>query len=112
MAMGNVVLAILAKVAAVGVNHGGSVVIKARQIHFVHRNDNRHVVAFGDLLHRLTVGPSGTRSVRPYQRTFLLGAKVRTVEQFLQTEDLHFLFCRGGDQILVLIDHFLADLIE
>jgi hypothetical protein len=40
----------------------------------------------------------------------LFGAEVGAVEEFLEAEDLDFLFCGVGDQGFVLGHHFLFDL--
>jgi hypothetical protein len=52
---------------------------------------------------RVSVGPSGTRSVKSYQ-CMLLGAEVGPVEKLLQTENLNVFPRRGSDHPLVLRD--------
>src|ERR1700728_5021353 len=52
MAMWNMVLAILSKIASVGVDHGGCVEIHSRHLFFVNRNHNHHAMLRCDLLHQ------------------------------------------------------------
>jgi hypothetical protein len=87
----DVVLPVLAEVAAVGVDDGGGVVVDAVHLALVDGQHDRHAVLLGEVLELLVVGPSGTRlgEVVPLGR--LLGAEVGAVEQLLEAEDLHAL---------------------
>src|SRR5882724_11349122 len=83
MAMRDVVLAVFAEVAAIGVDDRGGVVVDAGHFDFVDRGDEHHLVLFGELLH----GRDGGTAVN-----FLLGGI--------------------GDQALVFGDHLLLDVRE
>src|SRR3989442_2083075 len=51
MAMGNVVLAVLAEVAAIGIDDRGGVEVDAGHLDFVDGDDQQHLVFLGELLH-------------------------------------------------------------
>src|SRR5260370_318884 len=80
MAMGNMVLAVLAKVAAIGIEDGGGVEVDAGHFDFVNRNNKNHLVFLSELLHG-----RDRRTARDLFGEFvpaglLLGAKMRAVE--------------------------------
>ncbi len=49
--MRNVVLAVFAEIAAVGVNDGGGVEVNAGHLDFVDGHDKHHLMFLGELLH-------------------------------------------------------------
>src|SRR6266705_620239 len=105
----DVVLAVLAEVAAVSVNDRGSVEVDAGHFHFVNGYDQDHFIFFGDLLHERHGGPVGDALGQLIPAGLLFRAEVRAVEQLLKPQDLHF-FLRGiGNQALVLGNHFFLD---
>src|SRR6266705_150474 len=107
--VGNVVLAVLAEVAAVSVNDRSGVEVDAGHLHFVNGNDKNHLVFFGQLLHERDGGPVGDALGQLIPAGLLFRAEVRAVEKLLKPQDLHF-FLRGiGDQALVLGNHFFLD---
>ena len=112
VAVGNVVLAVLAEVAAIGINDRGGVEIDAGHFDFVNRDDKNHLVLLGELLHGRNCGTGGNLLGQFVPACLLLGAKIRAVEKFLEAEDLHFLFGGIGDQVFVLGDNVLFDLGE
>ena len=107
--MRDVHLAKLAEVAAVGVDHGGRVVIDARQVFFVNRHDQHDLVLPGELGHQLGRGTVGHALGQLVPPRLLLGAKVGTVKQLLQADDLRPLLGGLGDQGDVLVDHRFLD---
>ena len=66
LAVGDVGLAVLAEVLAVGVDHGRGVVVDAGLLLLVDGHHDHHLVLLRQLLMSCVVGPSGTRSVRWY----------------------------------------------
>ena len=110
--MRDVNLAKLAEVLAVGVDHGGRVVVHAGQVLFVHRHDDHHLVLLGQVLHQLGRRPVGNPLGEVVPLDLLLGAEVRAVEQLLQADDLDALFGGLGDHGDVLVDHRLLDLLD
>ena len=108
----NVVLAVLAEVRAVGVDHGGGVVVHAVHLALVDRHDDRHAVLLREVLdqaRRRAVG-HGLGEVVPACR--LLGAEVRPVEQLLEAEDLHLLARRFLDEAEDLRKLRVVDLVQ
>ena len=95
VAMRNVVLAIFAQVAAVGVDHGGRVEINAGHFDFVDGHDEDHLMFLREFLHVRDGRAIGHGLGQFVPARLLLGAKIGAVEKFLQAEDLHF-FLRGG----------------
>jgi len=91
--VGDVVLAVLAEVAAIGVDHRGAVVVHTGHLAFVHRYDDHHVVLLCELLHPLD-GRAGDRLGGVIPLCVLAGTEVRAVEDLLEAEDLHALFAR------------------
>ncbi len=105
-------LAVLAQIAAVGVDHGGRVVINAWHLLFVHRNHHHHAMLGRNFLHQTdgrAVGDALGQFVPP---GILLRTKIGAVKKLLQAENLRLL--AGGliDQFQVLVDHRLSDLRE
>src|SRR5438445_272381 len=112
MAVRDVVLAIFSEVAAVGVDHRGRIVVDAGHLHFINRDDEYHLVLLRELLHA-----RDGRAVRHPLGQFvpsrlLLGAKVGSVEKFLEAEDLHLLLGGIRDEALVLGDHLFFNVAE
>ena len=105
----DVMLAILAQILAIGIDHRGSVEVQARHLLFVDRNHDHHAVLGGDLLHQLGGRAIGHALGQVVPANVLLGAEIRTVEKFLQAEYLHFLLRGLLDQLQVLVDHGLLD---
>src|SRR5258706_1574774 len=112
MAVRDVVLAIFSQVAAVGVDHRRGVVVDAGHFHFIDRHDKHHLVLFRQLLHARDGRPVWHALSQFIPARLLLGAEVRTVEEFLEAEDLDLLLGGVGDQALVLGDHFFLDVTE
>ncbi len=98
-------LAVLAEVGAVGVDHGGRVVEDAGLLLLVHRQHEDDVQFPGERLEALddrTVGdPLGVL----VERRVLDLAEVRSVEQLLEAQDLSALGGRVADRLLVDLDH-------
>src|SRR6267143_2230574 len=107
--VGNVVLAVFAEIAAVGVDDRGGVEVDAGHLDLVDWDNEDHLVFFGELLHGRDGGAAGDFFCQFIPASLLLGAEVRAVEKLLQSEDLHLLLGRGGDQVFVLSDHFFLD---
>jgi len=112
MAMRNVVLAIFAEVAAVGVDHRGRIEIKPGHFDLVNGNHEDHLMFFRELLHVRDSGAVGDGLGEFVPTSLLLGAKIGAVEKFLESEDLNFFLCCGGDEVVMLRHHFLFDLRE
>src|SRR3954454_21815242 len=85
----DVVLAVLAEVGAVGVDDGGGVVVDAGRFFLVERDDDDHAVLPGVLLHELRRRAVGDALDRVVPARVLLGAEVRTGEDFLHADHLH-----------------------
>jgi hypothetical protein len=107
--VGNVVLAVLAQVAAVRVVDGGGVVEHAGHLLLVDRDDDRHLVLGGDLRDGLGRG-AGHRLGGVVPALVLPGAEVGAVEDLLQAEDLDALPAGLLDERDVLVEHRLLDL--
>src|SRR5215469_9577707 len=112
VAMRDMMLSVLAEIAPVGVEHGGRVVEDPRHFHFVDGNDHHHFVLLGEFLHALEGWAMGYPFGELVPASILLGAKVGTVEKFLQTEDLNILFRCRRDEFFVLGNHFFFDIGE
>src|SRR6267154_1297062 len=112
MAMRNMVLAVFAEVAAIGVDDCGGVVVDAGHFDFVDRDNKNHLVFLSELLHGRDGGAAGDFFRQLVPTGLLLGAKIGAVEKFLKAEDLHFLLGGIGDQALVFGDHLLLDVRE
>src|SRR5882762_8022016 len=109
MAMRNVVLAVFAEIAAVGVDDCGGVEVDAGHLDLVHWDDEHHLMFFRELLHQRDRGAVRDAFGQFIPASLLFGAEVGAVEKLLQAEDLHLFLCGIGDQALVLGDHFLFD---
>src|SRR6266498_2928259 len=99
-----VILPVLAQVLAVSIDHGGGVVINARDFFLINRHDDYHAVLFGHFLHQ----PNGwairnlLHCVIPAR--LLFSAKVRRCENFLHAKNLHALLGGLFDEAQVLLD--------
>ena len=105
--LGNVLLAVLAEVRAVGIDHCGSVVVHARLNDFVHRQHENHAEFL-----RHTLEPLRRRAIGDvFGVGVVLGilhlAEVRPVEELLEAHDLGSLLLRLVGRSLVLVDHGL-----
>src|SRR5882762_7346225 len=109
MAMRNVVLAVFAEIAAVGVDDRGGVEVDAGHLDLVDRDDEHHLMFFRELLHQRDRGAVRDALGQFIPASLLFGAEVGAVEKLLQAEDPHLFLCGIGDQALVLGDHFLFD---
>jgi hypothetical protein len=112
MAVGDVVLAVFAEIAAVGINDRGGVVVDAGHFDFVDGDDEGHLVLLRELLHKRDGWPVWDFFGQFVPAGLLLGAEVGTVEKFLEAEDLYFLFGGIGDEVLMLGDHLFLDVGE
>src|SRR5215208_4424771 len=108
----NVVLAILAEILPVRIDHRGGVVIDAGDLFFIDRHDDHHAVFFGDFLHQ----PHGWTIGNPFHRfvpaRLLFGAKVRRREDLLHADYLHTLFGSLFDKVKVFLNIELLDLLD
>src|SRR5450631_4040000 len=91
MAVRDVMLAIFAKIAAVGVDDSGGVEIHSRHLFFVNRNHNHHAVFGRDLLHETYRGTIRYPFGEFVPARILLRTKIGPIEKFLQAKDLRFL---------------------
>src|ERR1700721_2123040 len=112
MAVRNVVLAIFPQIAAIGIDHGGSIEIHSRHLLFVYGNNHHHAMFGGDLLHHVHRGTVRHSLGKFIPASVLLGTKIRTVKKLLQAQDLRFLSRRLLDQLQMLVDHRFSDLGE
>src|SRR5215471_17176487 len=112
MAVRNVVLAVFAQIAAVGVDDCRRVEVHTGHVLFVNRNNHHHFVLRRNLLHESNRRPFGNRFGQLVPAFILLCAEIRTIEKFLQAQDLRFLASSLFDQLKVLVDHRLPDLRE
>ena len=110
MAVRNVMFAVFAEIAAVGIYDGSGVEIHARHVHFVDRYHHHHFVLSRDLPHQLNRGSFRHGFSKFVPTRILLSAKVWSVEKLLQTEDSCLLARCLLDQLQVFIDHGLTDL--
>ncbi len=85
--LGNVMLAILAQVRAVGVDDDGRVIEDALLFHFVDRHHEDHVRLAREILHQLRGRPGNRFGVGEVLGVLHL-AEVRSVEEFLEAEHL------------------------
>jgi hypothetical protein len=102
-----VLFAVLAQIAAVGVDDRGGVVVQAGLHDFIHRQYEHHSQLLGDALEAL--GGGAVRDVLGV--VVVLGilhlAEVRTVEQLLEAHDLSTLLGCVTGSCLVLVDHLV-----
>ena len=108
--MGNVVFAVLPEILPVSVKYRCRVEINAGHFDFIHGDDQDHAVFLRELLHPRQGRAAGDRLGQSIPLGLLFGAEVRSVEEFLQAENLDLAFCRGGNPLLMLGDHFFLDL--
>src|ERR1051326_2341131 len=104
------VLAILAEIAPVRVDHCSGIEVHARHMLLIHWNDDHHLVPGRDLLHEVRRWTIGHLLGQFIPAGILLRAKIWTVEKFLQAQDLRLLAHGLVDQFHVLVDHRLPDL--
>src|ERR1700761_4355117 len=103
----DVVLAVLAEVAAVGVDDRRGVVADALLLDLVHRDDQDHVQLPGQVLHELGRGAAGHLLGPAVPLRVLHLAEVRAVEQLLQAGDLGPLAGRLAQRVDGVLDHGL-----
>ena len=104
----DVVLAVLAEVGAVGVDHGGGVVVEAGLLDLEDRDDDHHAGLAGELLHPRDGRPVG-HGLGPAVVLGLLDlAEVGGVEDLLEADDLGALAGRLAGVLLMLGDHRLG----
>src|SRR6266508_1802394 len=101
----DVLLAVLAAVRPVGVDHRGGVVVDTGLLLLVHRDDEDDAVLARHVLHQLRGRPVRDRlGVRVVVRALHL-AEVRPVEQLLQAHHLRALRGGGADRGDSVLDH-------
>jgi hypothetical protein len=105
--LGDVLLAELAEVTAVGVDDGSRVVVDAGLDDLVHRQHDHHAKFLGDGLEPLRRRSVGDRLGVVVELGVLHLAEVRAVEQFLEADDLGTLGGGIAGGRLVLVDHRL-----
>ncbi len=101
-------LAVLAQVAAIGIDDRGRVVEHPAHRQLVERRHDDHLVLPGTGLHQLG-GRTGDRLGSGVPAFVLAGAEVGAVEDLLEAEDLHALLRRLVDEREVLVEHRLLD---
>src|SRR6266700_6161743 len=84
MAVRQMMLAVLAEIAAVGVDDRGRVEVDPGHLLFVDRDDNHHVMLCCNLLHQLRGRPVGYAFGHVIPTRVLLRAEIRSVKKFLQ----------------------------
>src|SRR6266851_7617762 len=80
MAMGNMVFAVFAEVATIGIDDGGGVEVDAGHFDFVDRDNKNHLVFLSELLHGRDRGTARNPFGKFVPAGLLLGAKIRAVE--------------------------------
>jgi len=108
-AVRNVMLAILAQIAAVGIDYRSGVVVDAGGLFLVDRHHDHHPVPARQLLHQLDGGAVGNALGGLVPARILLGAKIRAGEDFLHAQNLHALGGGLFDQRQGLVDVGFAD---
>src|SRR5918993_1703358 len=103
----DVLLAVLAEVGAVGVDHRGGVVVQAVLHDLVHGQHHHHAELLGDRLEALRRRAVGDLLGVAVVLRFLDLAEVRPVEELLEADDLRSLGARLAGGLLVLVDHRL-----
>src|SRR5579863_1466341 len=106
----DMVLAILAQIAPVSVDHRRGVEINSGHLFFVNRNHNHHAMFSCDFLHHAYRRAIGNALGEFVPARILFRTKIRAVEKLLQAQDLCFLSRCLFDQLQVLVDHRLSDL--
>jgi hypothetical protein len=95
-----------AEVFAVGIDHGGRVVIEAFNIHFINRNNHDHLIFFGVFGKSFDGWPGySLGGLVPFD--ILFGAKIGAAEYFLEAEYLNPFVTSLLYQRYVLLDHGL-----
>ena len=103
----NVVLAVLAEVGAVGVNHGGRVVEESRHLPLVHREHHHHAEFFGQCLEALGCRTVWDRLCVVVVLDVLNLTEIWSVEQLLEADDLGAVSCGLSSIFLMQLDHGL-----
>src|SRR5262245_10465452 len=101
----NVVLPIFSEVRPVSIDNRGGVVIDAGHFLFVDRHHHHHSVLAGKLLHVFDGGALRNMLDHLVPAGVLLGTEVRSIEEFLKTEQLHPFPSRFLDERQMLVDH-------
>src|SRR5262245_9690037 len=108
----DVMFPILPEIRAVSVDYGGGVVVDAGNLFFVNRHDEHHAVLSCDLAHSLNRRSLGDAFHHLVPAGLLLGAEVRAVEEFLETQKLHASPRRFVNERQVLVEHPLLDVVS
>ncbi len=103
--LGDVVLAVLAQVAAVGVDDGGGVVVEALALQLEDRYDDHHAGLAGEVLHPAYGRAVGDRLGPAVVLGLLDLTEVGGVEDFLEADDLRALGGCPAGVLLVFGDH-------
>ena len=106
--MRNMVLAVFAQIGSVGINNRRCVIKNACLLPFINGNNNHHLVFTGIFCHQIGGGP-GNRFCRCIPGLVLTGTEIRSIEYFLQAQNLNALpagFFNVGN---VLLHHRLHD---
>src|SRR5688572_7668841 len=103
----DVLLAVLAEVRAVGVDHGGGVVVQAVLHDLVHRQQHHHPQFLGDGLEPLRGRAVGDLLGVGVVLGLLDLAEARPVEELLEADHLRSLGARLAGRLLVFVDHRL-----
>ena len=104
-------LAVFAQIFAVSVDHSGCVVIDARLLFFIDRDDDHHAELLGHFLHQLDGRAVGNSFDRLVPTRLLFGTEIRHREYLLKTKHLHALLSRILNHLHLMIDIRLSDLI-
>jgi hypothetical protein len=78
--LGDVGLAVLAQIGAIGINDGGGVIVNAHGLFFVHRNYQDHLGLLGQFLHALDGRAIGDRFGQGVPFGILLLGEIGAVE--------------------------------
>ena len=94
------------EIGAVGIHHGGRVVVNTLNLHFVNRNYHYHLIFFG------IFGQPFDRRSRNFfggavPLDVLFGTEIRSVKDLLQAENLNSFFTGRFNQRQVFLDHSL-----
>src|SRR5690606_34902099 len=102
-------LAILAEVFAIRIDNGGGVVIDARLLLFIDRDDEHHAELLRNVLHQFDGRPIGNFLDRLVPTRLLLGTEIRRREDLLKAKDLHTFSRRVFDELHLMVDVRLLD---
>src|ERR1041385_50504 len=108
----DVVLAILAQVFAVSIDHRSRIVVEACHLFLIDRDHDHHAVFGCDFLHQLDCGAVRDRLSQLIPAGALLRAEIRAVKNFLKAQHLDLLFRRLFNQLQVFFNHGFFDLFE